>query len=451
MKEIKSVPISDFQPRSYQIPLFKAMEKKGLKRAVLVWHRRAGKDVTAFNFMIRAALREVGSYYYMLPTYNQARRIIFEGMTITGKKFLDYIPSEFVKDVNIAQMKITLSNNSIIYFLGSERYDSLRGTNAKGMIFSEYAYQHPNVYPTLRPVLVANDGWAIFISTPFGENHFYKIYQVAENSEDWFLQTLTVDDTSIVSKEMIQAELEEGIMSPDMIQQEYYCSFSVGALGSYYSHYLNDMELNNQITNVPWDPSHMVHTAWDLGMRDTTVIIFFQVIGNAIYIIDLYHNSDVGLEHYIHLVKNKPYQYGKHIAPHDIKVREFTSGGLSRFEKANSLGIKFTIAPHLSIIDGIETVRTTLPRTYIDQTKCKRLISAIRDYRKEYNSKTKTYDQKPFHDDNSNYADALRYMCLSLGKLKAGSTPEQLEQRYREARYGAEAQLPRPFQSVEYL
>ena len=184
MSEDKHVLLSDFMPREYQIPLFKAMETYKLKRAVLVWHRRAGKDVAAFNFMVRAAMREVGSYYYMLPTYNQARRIIFEGMTITGKKFLDFIPKEFVKDVNIAQMKITLRNNSIIYFLGSERYDSLRGTNAKGMVFSEYAYQHPNVYPTLRPVLVANDGWAIFISTPFGENHFYKIYQVAENSKD---------------------------------------------------------------------------------------------------------------------------------------------------------------------------------------------------------------------------------------------------------------------------
>lgn len=441
----KEIECTSFVPRPYQIPLFEAMEKRGLKRAVLVWHRRAGKDIAAFNFMVRRAISEVGSYYYLLPTYNQARRIIFEGMTIAGKKFIDFIPEDLIKNINISQMKITLKNNSIIYFLGSERYDSLRGTNAKGMVFSEYAYQHPNVYPTLRPVLVANDGWAIFISTPFGENHFYKIYQVAQDSPDWFLQTLTVKDTHVVSEELIQKEIDEGIMSPDMIQQEYHCSFSVGAIGSYYSSYLNRMELNSQITNVPWDNAHLVHTAWDIGMRDTTVIIFYQYIGNAIYIIDLYFNKDVGLEHYIHLVKDKPYQYGYHIAPHDIRVREFTAGGVSRLEKAMTLGIEFVIAPNISISDGIETVRTTLPRMYIDQVRCKRLVSAIRDYRKIYNAKTRTYDSKPLHDDNSNYCDALRYLCLYLPQTREGISSTDLDRRYQKAVYGDSFNLPHMF------
>ena len=334
--------------------------------------------------------------------------------------------------------------------------NSLRGSNPKGIVFSEYAYQHPATYPTLRPILVANDGWCVFISTPFGQNHFYKLYEVAKNSDDWFCDIKTVEDTGVISPELIEKEQQEGLMSLDMIEQEYYCSFSTGALGSYYSKYLNTMELNNQIGDVPWEPAFKVFTAWDLGVRDSTVIIFFQVIGKTVNIIDLYENDSKGLEHYVALVLDKPYQYAKHFAPHDIMVREFGSG-LTRLDKAKELGIKFEIrmdknvrhsaVPNVSIMDGIESVRSTLPRIWIDKNKCADLITAIRDYRKEYDSKNKVYKPHPLHDKNSHYADCLRYMCLSLKRCARGTTPEELENRYREAVLGPGQNIPAIFRT----
>ena len=437
MKIETRIELNRFKPRHYQIPLFKAIEKDHKKRAILVWHRRAGKDVACFNLMIRQALLVIGTYYYILPTYRQARLVLFEGMTNDGDKFLDYIPQELIEKINIAEMKIRFKNGSTICFLGSENYDSLRGSNAKGIVFSEYAYQHPQVYATLRPILVANDGWAVFISTPFGENHFYQLYEVAkQNPVDWFVDFLTVEDTNVVAHEVIEQEEREGLMSPDMIRQEYYCEFSVGATGSYYASYLNRMELNGQIDTVPWEPGFPVHTAWDLGMRDQTVILFFQCVGKTVNIIDLYANQDVGLAHYVHYVLGKEYTYGKHMAPHDIRVRDLTGGGKSRWDMARDLGLTFDLAPELSIVDGIETVRTTLPKVWIDRDKCKKLISAIRDYRKEYDSKNKVYRSRPLHDYNSNYCDALRYLCVALPKIRTTSNPEELEKRYRETVYG---------------
>jgi phage terminase large subunit len=356
--------------------------------------------------------------------------------------------------VNIQEMKITLVNGSQLYFLGSDNYDSLRGSNPKGIIFSEYAYQHPNTYPTLRPILVANDGWAVFISTPFGENHFYKLYEVAQHSSDWFCDIKTVNDTDVVTPEQIQKEEEEGLMSRDMIDQEYFCSFATGALGSYYAKYLNNMELNNQICNVPWEPAFPVYTAWDLGVRDSTIIIFFQLIGKAVHIIDVYANDSKGLEHYVSVVLSKNFQYSKHFAPHDIMVKEFGSG-MTRLDKAKSLGLRFEIktdrnlrtsaVPNVSIMDGIEAVRSTLPRIWIDRTNCKDLISAIRDYRREYDTKNKVYKSHPLHDANSHYADALRYMCLAIPQCQRGSTAESIDKNYREAMMG-EQEMPRFFQ-----
>lgn len=430
------IKLDRFKPRHYQLPICDAFENKGFKKLIIVMPRRAGKDIVCFNLMIRQAIKRVGIYYYLLPDAVQARRVMFDGITSDGQRILDFIPPELIKSINIQQMKIVLHNDSIIQFVGSERYDSLRGTNPIGVVFSEAAYSHPQAYPTLRPVLLANDGWVIFISTPFGENHFYNTFKIAEHSKDWFSYFLTVRETGHIREDQIQEEIRNGEISPDMAEQEYYCDFATGAVGAYYSKYLTTMIHNSQIGTFDWQPNFKVHSAWDLGMRDNTVILMFQTIGNSVHIIDMYTNSDVGLEHYINVLQAKPYTWGKHIAPHDIKVRDFSSGGLSRFDKAANLGMRFTTAPNMTIIDGIESVRTTLPRIYIDEEKCRPLIAALRNYRKEYDAAKKVYHNKPLHDHNSHVADALRYLCTSLPKTKDGMSQEDIDTLRREAQGG---------------
>src|ERR1044072_322094 len=129
-------------------------------------------------------------------------------------------------------------------------------------------------------------------------------------------------------------------MSEDLIQQEYYTSFEMGVEGAYYARYMDKMRIDGRIGDVPWEANHKVHTAWDIGVRDSTTIIFFQAIGTTVRIIDSYENSKQGLEHYISVLEAKPYSYGRHIAPHDIQVKEWGSG-MTRLEKARQLGIKF--------------------------------------------------------------------------------------------------------------
>jgi phage terminase large subunit len=441
------IKLNRFQPRDYQLPICQAFENKGYKKLIVVLPRRAGKDIVCFNLMIRAALKRVGLYYYLLPTHVQARSVLFDGITSDGHRIIKYyIPEELIKDINIQQMKITLINDSIIQFKGSNDYDSLRGTNPVGVVMSEAAYSHPLCYSTvIRPILLNNDGWIIHISTPQGENHFHTLYEIAKNHpKEWFAYFKTVEDTQHISLEDIQAEIDSGEISPDMAQQEYFCSFKTGSLGAYYAKYVNNMELNNQIGKVDWEPNYPVYSAWDLGMSDATSILIFQVIGRQVNIIDMYQKSDVGLEHYINVLQAKPYVWGKHFGPHDLAVREFTSGGLTRLEKAAQLGFRFLIAPNISIIDGIECVRTTLPRVYIDEEKCKVLITALKNYRKEYDPETKTYKNRPYHDFNSHPCDAMRYLCLSLPKCQNTTSPEELNKRYNEAMYG-DSDMPRFF------
>jgi hypothetical protein len=435
------IHLNKFKPRDYQLPIFKAFFEDGYKRLVICMARRAGKDLCTWNIIIREAITHVGVYYYCFPTYSQGKKIIWSSVTIQGERFLDYIPKQLVFSTNSQEMKVVLTNGSIIQIIGSDNPDRIVGTNPCGVVFSEYALQCPRIYALMAPILAANKGWAIFNSTPRGKNHFWDLYQLAVNSPDWWTCKLGLDVTKHIDPKEIDREIAEGLMSPDLVQQEYNCSFLAGVEGSYYCKYVDKMRLNNQIGVVPWEPAFQVHTAWDIGVRDSTSIIFFQTIGQTVRIIDSYEKNKEGLEHYVKHVLSKDYTYGKHIGPHDIAVQEFGSG-VTRIEKAKQLGIRFTVASKISIMDGIETVRSTLGKMWIDEEKCKKLVRALENYRQEYDSKRQVYKDKPLHDIFSNFCDALRYLCISLPKTRDGMSADELDSIRNQAMYGEQSSLP---------
>jgi hypothetical protein len=435
MKIETRIKLDKFKPRWYQTPILDAILNKQYKRVVAILPRRAGKDITAFNLAIRQCIAKSCVVYYIFPTYSQAKKVIWDSLTNTGERILSYIPDELIESSNSQEMKIRFTNGSLLQLVGSDNYDSLMGTNPYGVIFSEYALQDPRAYQFIRPILTANGGWALFVSTPRGRNHLHHLYEIAQTSKEWLCLKMGVNETQHISEEDIEKERREGLMSDDLIQQEYYCSFDLGIEGSYYGKYIDKMRMNNQIGIVPWEPGFKVHTVWDLGVRDSTTILWWQQIGTRCLIIDSYENSKHGLEHYIKIVQEKPYTYGRHIAPHDIKVREFTSG-MARIEKARQLGINFTVAPDLSIEDGIEAVRSTLPKIWIDERKCSKFIKALENYRQEYDPKKEIYKPGPLHNWSSHFSDAARYLCISLPKVREGTSAEELDKRYAEMVYG---------------
>ncbi len=158
------------------------------------------------------------------------------------------------------------------------------------------------------------------------------------------------------------------------------------------------------------------------------------------------------MEHYVKILESKAhtegYMYGKHICPHDMRVQEFGSG-ITRLEKARQLGINFTMSGEVSILDGIEAVRSTLSKVWIDEVKCKQLIKALENYRQEYDTKKKTYKSIPLHDWSSHFSDAMRYLCVSLPRTRDGATGEEIDRRYQEAMYGSQSGLPSLFQTGE--
>jgi phage terminase large subunit len=400
-----------YTPRPYQLPFFEAMDS-GIKRAVLVHHRRAGKDLACFNYMIKEAYREKGNYWYMFPEYAQARRAIWEGKTDTGFSYLDFIPKQIVSRVQKERLLIELKNGSLIRLVGSDA-DSLVGAGIKGIVLSEYSLIKPSVWAYIEPMIVEQKGWAVFNGTPRGENHFYHLYEMAKNNPRWFACLKSVKDTNAVPEELIQQSREDGTKTEEDIQQEYYCSFKGSISGAYYSEQFDKLDQEGRLTTIEYDPRLPVHTAWDIGVADATAIWFYQKHMNQIRIIDCYEATGEGLIHYIKMLQSKPYVYGDHWAPHDIKAREFGTGK-TRLEHAQSLGIRFRVVRQIPVIDGINCVRSTLQRCWFDSRRCYDGIQALKQYRKKYDEARQCFDSRPLHDWSSHFADSFRYLCVSL-------------------------------------
>ena len=219
----------NFRPRSYQLPFLQAMDG-GYNRAVCIWHRRSGKDKSFLNFMARKMWERVGSYYYFLPTAVQGRKIIWDGIDRDGFRFMDHFPEQLRRKTRNDEMKVTMKNGSIFQVIGTDNVDSIMGTNPIGCVFSEYSLQNPQAWDFIRPILLENEGWAVFNFTPRGRNHAYMLKTMAEHNPAWFYSLLTVDQTKrengkpLLGPDDIQAERDAG-MDEALVQQEYYCSF----------------------------------------------------------------------------------------------------------------------------------------------------------------------------------------------------------------------------------
>lgn len=410
----------NFEPREYQKPFCRAWDS--FKRIILVAHRRSGKDYTCLSMLVTKAIERVGLYFYIFPTATQGRKIVWNGIDKDGKKFLSKIPNCLIARKNDLEMKIELINGSIIQVTGSDNYDNtIIGTNPVGVIFSEYSLQKPEVWYYVEPILLENGGFAIFNFTPRGKNFAHLLYTKAFNNPNWYVQTLSIDDTGVITKEDIQ-ELRRQGTPESIINQEYYVSFQAFNEHIIYSNEMDTAFKEKRIAPYLYNKSYPLYTSWDLGVRDSMAIVFFQYIANRFIAVDYYENNGRALQYYKEevldvYVKEKGYKYKAHFAPHDIKQRDLMvkdENGLAmtRLDGAKKYGLIFTpVKRCFSVWDRINNVREMFHRVFIN-SDLERLIDALSSYQKRKNESLSTdnkfvYDSEPLHDWSSNAADSF--------------------------------------------
>lgn len=401
-----------FQPRAAFLPFHERAERW----TCIVAHRRAGKTLACIADLLTCALatsKTNARYAYIAPYHAQAKAVAWD--------YLKRLATEVAAKVNESELQIELINGSRVRLYGADNPDSLRGLYFDGVVLDEFGDMRPNVWgEIIRPLLTDRKGWAVFIGTPKGKNHFHAIHETAESRPDWLSLSLRASETGLIDKrELLDASRQ---MTPEQYAQEFECQFDVPALGAIYAPELAAARKDGRIGRVPYDGSALVHTAWDLGIGDATAIWFYQQVQNEIHLIDYAEDNGKPITHYLGLLSQRPYVYGKHYVPHDAGGRELGTGK-SIAEMMRAQGFEPTIGKRENVEIGINAARVLFPRVWIDETKCAEGLDALMNYRRDFNDRLGEFKAQPVHDWASHGADAFRYLAMSNQPAKSKAKP----------------------------
>lgn len=137
----------------------------------------------------------------------------------------------------------------------------------------------------------------------------------------------------------------------------------------------------------------------------------FQRVGREAHLIEYLAGAESdGIPRMIATLQPKPYVYGKHVAPHDIRATDLSTGK-TRWQTAQALGWPFQIVPDLSVEDGINAGRPMFARLWVDEITCAPWAEAITLYRREWHERLGILGDRPVHD------------FASLGTRQRAGTP----------------------------
>jgi hypothetical protein len=344
---------------------------------------------------------------YIAPYRSQAKSVAWG--------YLKQYAAPISQQANEQELEITLVNGAKIRLFGADNADAMRGLGFDGVLLDEFGDFKPSVWGSIiRPALSDKQGWAVFMGTPKGKNQFWDVYQTSRmNPEEWFSLRLKASDSGILPQSEIEAVKAQ--ISEDQFMQEYETNFEAAIIGAFYGVEMRMAADDGRITEVKYDPSLSTYTAWDLGYRDDTAIWWYQVVKGEIHIIDYHSVSGASIPEIAKVVLKKPYHYTKHYLPHDARAKTLAAQGKSIIEQLGEfLGLSnLAIVPDLSVQDGIQAVRMTLPRCYFDEEKCLEGIEALRQYQREWDEDKKSFRSSPKHDWTSHGSDAMRMLAIA--------------------------------------
>jgi hypothetical protein len=378
-----------------------------------------GKTVACINDIVAKALhtkKKNARYAYIAPLYKQAKDVAWQ--------YLKEATENVATKIRESDLRIILPNGAWITLYGADNPDALRGLYFDGVILDEFGDCRPSLWAeVVLPTLMDRKGWAVFIGTPKGKNHFFHVNERAKKEDSWYQMTAKASETGLLDPDDL-AEMRSQ-MSEDQYLQEMECSFEAAVQGTYYADIISKMEQSERIAQdvAHYDPTYPVSVATDLGFTDSTAMWFWQVTSTGINVIDYYEASGEPLLHYFDTLREKPYEYDCVWLPHDAKAKSMQTGR-STIEQFLAEEFPCRIVPKLAVQHGIDATRKVLPTVYINQTTCYAGVEALRAYRRQYNEVTNAFSKTPLHDWSSNGSDAFRYLSL----VTQDNLPAEVEQ-----------------------
>jgi phage terminase large subunit len=397
-----------YHPREQFIPFHKRDNRFG----TMTCHRRAGKTVSCIGELVTRSMytnKKRAEYAYVGPFRAQAKKVAWTYLKDFTEGLRKGPPRE-------SDLSVTLHNGSTITIYGADNPDALRGLFFDGIVLDEYGDMRPSIWgEVVLPTLLDRNGWAMFIGTPKGKNHFYQMVKRSREEDNWYEFTLKASDSGLLSQDALDIARAE--MTDAQYQQEMECSFDAAVQGAYYSDIIATMETHSdqyaqlRIDDYPYDPTEMVHCSADLGFTDSTAFWFWQLDEHGPKLIDYEEHDSQALEFYFTMLKDKGYEYADMWLPHDAKATTLQTGR-STVEQFLDAGFPCKVVPKLAVQHGIDAARLILPQCRIDKKACYSGIEALRAYKRQFNEKTQQFANNPHHDWASNGSDAFRYFSL---------------------------------------
>lgn len=418
-------------PRDYQLAAWRYLQGGG-RHAELVWHRRAGKDEIGLHHTACAAFKRTANYWHMLPLATQARKAIWNAINPhTGKKRIDEaFPHALRKATRSQEMQIEFVNGSIWQVVGSDNFNSLVGSPPAGIVYSEWALANPSARAYLRPILMENGGWQIFIGTPRGKNHAYRTYLAAKSDPNAFAQVLSAHDTGIFTPDALEAERlsycadfgEE--MGQALFDQEYGCSFDAAILGAVLGRWMTKARAQGRLREEGvFDPDGgLVHISSDIGFHDTSSWWFWQPRHGGFGVVGYEgasgRDADDWIDYLRAYIARRGFKLGIIWLPHDARNKTFAAkhSPLERFLSAFGAD-HVAIVPQTKIEHRINAARRVIGRCWFDEPECADGIDGLTSWAYKYNDETKTFSKEPEHNWASHPGDAFSYGAEMLEEL----------------------------------
>jgi phage terminase large subunit len=408
-----------FEPRSYQARAMNHFDRGGT-RGAYVWSRKSGKDTTFVHQTCKMAHERRGQYFHLLPTFAQAKRVIWNYIDDQGRRLIDQAFPPPLRDgvPNETDLLIKLRCGSMWQLLGADNFDAAMGSNPVGIVFSEYATTDPRSWQFFRPILMQNKGWAAFISTPRGYNHFHEMCQIARREPGWDYSEVDAIAAGTMSMEDVEREIREG-MPEELARQEYLIDFSAANVGAILGSRVERAEKEGRIRgDVEADSDGAeICVSSDIGYTDQAAWWWWQARPDGIAL--LHYEEDFGLDadDWIQRLPEAGFKIKRIFLPHDAKAKTFATkhSVLERFMAAGrQMGWSVQVVPKTAIVDRINAARTVMAGCHFHIDRCAQGLTMLRSWAFKYNEETKQFSREPDHNFASHGGDAFSYGAQML-------------------------------------
>lgn len=396
--------------RDWQRPLVDAF-RKGVKHAIVIAHRRAGKDRVSLFIELEQALKSRCEVWHALPEQEHARKVIWDAITGDGERLIDvaFPPAIRLGQANASEMKISLANGSLWRLVGADRINALVGANPKHVTFSEFALTNPRSREFIRPILAENNGSELMITTPRGYNHAFDVFKAAQQNPRWYAAIHPVSETRLLSDEALAEE--RTTMPDELYRQEYECDFSAANVGSILGRYIEELEKKGWLDSdeALYDASIPVEVSSDIGFRDAAAFWFWQRLHGGWHLVDYLEDTGMDVDEWIERIRTLPYRLGTLWLPHDARAKTFQSRRtvVDAFLHAG-IAERVRVVPQGKIADRVNAARVILRRCRFAPA-CAHGVRMLREWSFRYDDERKDFSAEPDHNYASHGADAFSY------------------------------------------